>query len=59
MCIRDRVFTLREVYAGLAADRGIHLREQGGWNLAQGYAAQESCGGEAGDIAPVSYTHLL
>ena len=47
----DEVFALGQINAGLAADRGIHLREQRGRNLAQRYAAQEGRGRKAGNVA--------
>ena len=47
----DEVFALRQINAGLAADRGIHLREQRGRDLAQRHATQEGRRGKAGDIA--------
>ena len=37
----DEIFALRQVYAGLAADRGIHLCEQSGRNLTHAHTAQE------------------
>ena len=47
----DQVFALGKVYARLAADRGIHLRQQGGRNLAQRDAAQKGGGCKAGDVS--------
>ena len=47
----DEVFALGHIHAGLAADRGIDLREQGGRDLAQRDAAQEGRRREAGDVA--------
>ena len=37
--------------AGLAADRTVHLGEQGGRDLDQGKAAKHDAGGEPGDVA--------
>ena len=47
----DEVFALGQINTGLAADRGIHLREQRGRNLAQRHTAQEGRRGKAGDVA--------
>ena len=47
----DQIFALRQVDARFAADRGIHLREQGGRDLAERHAAQEGRRGKAGDVA--------
>ena len=47
----DEVFALGQINAGLAADRGIHLREQRGRDLAQRHTAQEGRRRKAGDVA--------
>ena len=47
----DEVFALGQINAGRAADRGIHLREQRGRDLAQRHAAQKGRRGKAGDVA--------
>ena len=47
----DEVFALGQINAGLAANRGIHLREQRGRDLAQRHTAQEGRRGKAGDVA--------
>ncbi len=55
----DQVLALGRVDRGLAADRGIHLGQQGGGNLRKGDAALEHGGGEAGEIAdhPAAQRH--
>ena len=47
----DQVLAARGVDAGLAADAGIHLGQQGGRDLHEGQAAQRGGGGEAGEVA--------
>ena len=47
----DEVFALRVVHPGFAADGGIDLRQQGGWDLQAGDAALVAGGGEACDVA--------
>src|SRR5665213_2770151 len=37
----DEIFTGYKIRSGLASDRRVHLREQGGGNLHNGYAAHE------------------
>ena len=46
----DQVLAADEVHAGLAADRGVHLGEQGGRDLEHGNAAHEDGGQEAGHV---------
>ena len=47
----DQVLAMARVDAGLAADRGIDLRQQGGRHLDEVDAAQQRRGGKAGEIA--------
>ena len=47
----DQVLALRQVDAGLAADRGIHLREQARRHLHEAHAAAQNRGGKAGEVA--------
>ena len=47
----DQVLALRRVDAGLAADRGIDLRQQRGRHLHEAHAAAQDAGGKAGEIA--------
>ena len=47
----DHVLAQRVVDAGLAADRGIDLRQQRGRHLHEGHAAHVAGGGEAGHVA--------
>ncbi len=47
----DQIFAVRGIDAGLAADRGIDLRQHGGRNLHEIHAAPQARGGEAGEIA--------
>jgi len=47
----DQVFAFGNVHTGLAADRGIHLREQGGGDLDESHPAQPGRGRKAGHIA--------
>ena len=47
----DQVLALGRVDAGLAADRGIHLRQQRGRHLHEAYAAAHDAGGKAGEVA--------
>ena len=47
----DQVLALRGVDAGLAADRGIHLREQRGRDLHEAHAAAQDRRGKAGEVA--------
>ena len=52
----DEVFTSEEVDAGLAADGGVYLREQGGGELDVTDTAHVNGGEEAGDVADDSAT---
>eukprot|EP01022_Parablepharisma_sp_SALTPOND_P033114 TRINITY_DN881_c1_g1_i23.p1 TRINITY_DN881_c1_g1~~TRINITY_DN881_c1_g1_i23.p1 ORF type:complete len:1292 (+),score=465.19 TRINITY_DN881_c1_g1_i23:16524-20399(+) len=47
----DHVLAQRVVDAGLAADRRIHLRQQGGGHLHEGHAAHIGGCGKAGQVA--------
>ena len=47
----DEVLALRRVDAGLAADRGIDLRQQRGRDLHEVHAAASDRGGKAGEVA--------
>ena len=47
----DQVLAVRRIDAGLAADRGIDLRQQGGRHLHEIDAAAQDRGREAGEIA--------
>ena len=47
----DGVLPARQVDAGLAADRGVHLGEEGGGHLDEVDAAEEAAGGEAAEVA--------
>ncbi len=47
----DQILALRRVDAGLAADRAIHLRQQGRRRLHEIDAAQQNAGGETNEVA--------
>ncbi len=47
----DEVLALRGIDAGLAADRGIDLRQQRGRDLHKAHPAPQDCRGKAGEIA--------
>ena len=47
----DQVLALRRVDSGLAADRGIHLRQQRGRHLHEIEAAADDRGGKTGEVA--------
>ena len=47
----DEIFAMSGIDPGLAADRGIDLRQQAGGDLDKARAAPQACGDESGEIA--------